>query len=316
MAKIVKMNPAQKEESDFKEFTKNLPKEEQDLLKKINIRSNEDMAAFVTALGIDLDKMLNYSERHPEADFEEVSFNEFMMDADHPLYQDTIWANESDEDFYDEGSYLPERAFIGKEAVEYHIRMKLNNAPLPIWREVKLPSNITLEALSYIIIDTMGWEDRHLHQFKKGDTLYKNTEDLEEEEDIMPFSRFRKENSNNWSLDQVLPEKGDRIEYEYDFGDEWRHEIWVKGIREYNPGEYRKLTIIKGKGACPPEDCGGVWGYSDLLRIHAKKRKTKEEKEQLEWYYMDKYFNPEEFDVEETQACLDALWEELLELEE
>lgn len=316
MAKIVKMNSNQKEELDFKKFIKNLPKEDQTFLENLNIRSNEDMAAFITAMGIDLDKMLDYNDKHPDAKFEEIPFMDFMMDEDHPLYHETIWADENEEDFYDEGSDLPERAFIGKEATEYHIRMKLCNAPVPVWRELKVPSNITLEALSYIIIDAMGWENVHLHQFKKGDTLYKNTEDLKEEEDMYPFSRFRKENSNNWSLSQVLPEKGDRIEYEYDFGDSWKHEIWVKGIREYAPGETPSLIVLKGKGACPPEDCGGIWGYSDLLCIHAKKRKTKEEKEQLEWYYMDKYFDPEEFDVEETQECLEILWKDLLEMEE
>ena len=327
MAKIIKMNNSKNQELDYKDFLNQQPEDIKEMLSQFNIRSYENLAEFSIALGIDIEKMIEYDEKHPDGDLKDIPFEQFMMDKDHPLYHESIGSEDEEDNefdhemdymeyFGDESDYLPERVFIGNKAVEYHIRLKLCNAPLPIWRELKLPSNITLEALSCIIIEAMGWENRHLHQFKKGDTFYKDTEDLREEEDMFPFSRFRKENSNNWSLFQVLPEKGDRIEYEYDFGDSWRHEIWVKGIREYIPGEYQKPTIIKGKGACPPEDCGGVWGYSDLLRIHSKKRKTKEEKEQLEWCNMDKYFNPEEFDIEEAQDCLDILWKELLILNE
>ena len=57
-----------------------------------------------------------------------------------------------------------------------------------------------------------------------------------------------------------------------------------KEIREYAPSETSDVIELKGKGACPPEDCGGVWGCEDLLRIHAKKRRSKEDKERLQWY--------------------------------
>lgn len=123
------------------------------------------------------------------------------------------------------------------------------------------------------------------------------------------FSRFDKRDTNDYTIAQVLKEKGDRIKYEYDFGDSWEHDLWLKGIREYASEETRRLVVVKGKGACPPEDCGGVWGYAELLGLWQKKRKSAEEKERLEWFLMNKYFDPEEFDSKYAQKSFDELWE-------
>lgn len=313
MAKIVKMNTQAQKESLFEEFLKSLTKEDHAFLEKFNIKSIKDLIAFFTASGIDVEKVLDYCENHPTDNCKDISIEQFMMDEDNPLYHESILADNDEEDeCADDSLYLPERVFIGDKNSEYHIRIKLKNAPLPIWRELKVPSNITLEVLSWIIIEAMGWENIHLHKFKKGNILYMDTEELEEQEYIMPFSRFQREDANNWSLSQVLFEKGDRMEYEYDFGDSWIHEVWVKGIREYAPDETPSIVLLKGKGACPPEDCGGVWGYEELLRIHAKKRKTWEDKERLAWYLMDsKFFDPESYDVEAYQEMLNDLWEDL-----
>ena len=85
-----------------------------------------------------------------------------------------------------------------------------------------------------------------------------------------------------------------------------------KEIREYAPGETSDVIELKGKGACPPEDCGGVWGCEDLLRIHAKKRRSKEDKERLQWYHLHySEFNPEEFNIEFAQEFVSDLWDEL-----
>ena len=111
----------------------------------------------------------------------------------------------------------------------------------------------------------------------------------------------------------MLNAKGDKIEFEYDFGDSWTHELWVKGIRDYEPGENPHVELIKGHGQCPPEDCGGVWGYEELLEIRQKKRKSADDKERLEWYYMDeKDFDAEYFDLEEFKECIQEMWEEVM----
>lgn len=319
MAKIIKMNPIPKGNKDFYDFYQQLPKEQQEMLDAFGISSFTDLMGLSTMLGLDVNKIIEHDMKHPEQSLEDLPpVEEFMLEETNP-------SNPTNFDFlnetYEEGNededpfMLPERVFIGDNPVEYHIRLKLNNAPLPIWRELKVPSNITLEVFHFIIMEAMGWENRHLHLFRKGDKIFKNTACINEDMNMGFFGigSKRVENTNDYALSQLLQKKGDRMKYEYDFGDSWEHEFWLKGIREYSSEEIPWPIVLKCKGACPPEDCGGVWGYEELLRIHAKKRHTKEEKERLKWYHM--YypdFNPEERDLEIAQAYMDELWEELI----
>ena len=176
MAKIIHINTQCRKEPDFDEFQKKLSKEQLELLNEFNIRNHEDMAALAVAMGVDMEKMLNFRDKHPDVNMEDVPFEQFMMDEDHPLYHKSVLA---EDDYEDDSMCLPEYVFIGVPKTEYHIRIKLKNAPLPIWRELKVPSNITLEVLSCIIIEAMGWKNIHLHKFKKGNILFMDTDELE-----------------------------------------------------------------------------------------------------------------------------------------
>ena len=86
-------------------------------------------------------------------------------------------------------------------------------------------------------------------------------------------------------------------------------------MRDYEEGEQPKARLLKGKGACPPEDCGGVWGYANLLELAAKKRKSADEKERLEWYGIDQHFDPNFFDQEEEEYFIEEVWEDLMSLD-
>ena len=182
-----------------------------------------------------------------------------------------------------------------KNVKEYHVRIKLNNIDLKIWREVKVPSNITLQALAGLLLEVMGWMMEHLYQFRFKGVYYCSKEQIEDSmfpSQYMDFSKV--------TLSDLLSEKGVRMKLEYDYGDSWEHDVWVKGMREYGRGEKPSITFVNGYGECPPEDCGGVWDYADLLELSKKKKLTKEEREQLEWYEMDKenLFDPEYCDIE------------------
>ena len=97
--------------------------------------------------------------------------------------------------------------------------------------------------------------------------------------------------------------------FEYDFGDGWEHDVWVKGIRQYEEGEPSKLLFVKGKGVCPPENCGGVEGYAYLLDLYQKKRKTAEEKAHLEFFGMKKLPNNMiDVSFEGMEDVLNYLW--------
>lgn len=252
--------------------------------------------------------------------------DEEFLDDDEEEYEDEDDGDRDDEDsdsgkWYDDESYLmgmrlPKDKFIGKSKREFHIRIRLNDAPVKIWRELVVPSNITLELLAYVLIQAMGWEHEHLYQFiGKGNVYYVNTQQLKEQENSFFgfLSRTEHRNSEKTSLEMALQPKGERMKFEYDFGDSWTHDLWVKDARDYAAGEEPVIKLLKGQGACPPEDCGGVWGYADLLELRQKKRKSADDRDRLEWYGISKDFDPEDSDLEGLQDDVDALWEEIKE---
>ena len=221
-----------------------------------------------------------------------------------------------DPDWFDSYATSITKVFHDPKPQEFHLRIKLNNAPVKIWREFKVPSNLSLEALAFLLESVMGWNGSHLHQFRCKDTYYKSPGDIEYIEDLGFPKRYLEFDANDFHLGNVFHVKSDRILFEYDFGDSWEHDVWLKGIRDYNPDETPKLILVKGEGDCPPDDCGGVWGYEDMLRVIAKKRKTKEEKEMLEWYGIDQSFDPNDYNFEDEAEYMECIWEELMDLAE
>lgn len=222
--------------------------------------------------------------------------------------------NGFDDEEYLLGMKLPKHKFIGIPKREFHIRVKLNDAPVNIWRELVVPSNITLELLAFVLIDAMGWKHEHLYQFiGKNNVCYLNSHEMKEQANSFFgfMSRVQYKNSERTTLEMVLQPKGERIKFEYDYGDSWTHDLWVKGSRDYSQGEEPVIKLLKAQGECPPEDCGGVWGYAELLELNKKKRKSADDKERLEWYDIPEDFNPEACDLEWLQDEVEALWMEI-----
>lgn len=207
--------------------------------------------------------------------------------------------DDGSEPYYDEDDYPP--VVMQREHVrELHLRIKLCNTDLQIWREVKVPSNINLEVLAIVLLEAMGWEMSHMYQFLANNNYYVQK---------AMQTEARRHNDvfylGDYSLCDILKEKGKRIKLEYDFGDGWMHEVWIKGEREYKKGEMPTISFVKGQGQCPPEDCGGIWGYMELLEIKDKKKKTSDEKERLDWYGITSKYDPDYFDAEEAIYDLD-----------
>lgn len=192
---------------------------------------------------------------------------------------------------------------------KYTVRVALRGIKPPIWRKVIVPSNISLRLFGDLILELMGWMGEHLNQFRKGDSYYAPA--YQREGELPPlFGRIRNYNQEDFALGEILCEKGDTMVWEYDFGDGWEHDIRLSSIEEYAQGEARKIEFVNGKRACPPEDCGGIWGYGELLELHARfaarKRISADARERLEWYGMDRDFDPEYLDIEECQEIVEA----------
>jgi len=175
----------------------------------------------------------------------------------------------------------------------YQIKVTLNDSHPPIWRRVLVPGSVTLLELHVIVQRAMGWTDSHLHLFEIDGRRYGDPQvDEGGEIGLQPEARF--------GLSRVMPATGARGRYEYDFGDGWEHTLLVEKILPLEPGAHYPRCLA-GKGACPPEDVGGVWGYQHFLEAIGNPRHP-EHAELLEWIGGE--FDPADFDVERVNARL------------
>ncbi len=181
-----------------------------------------------------------------------------------------------------------------KDLLIYQLKVTLKGSKPPIWRRIQIASNISLAKLHRILQTAMDWTDSHLHQFVVGETYYGT-----------PASEFDFEvkDEGKIKLSQAAPGVKKKIVYEYDFGDGWEHEILVEKILQSEPG-VRYPVCLAGKRACPPEDCGGIWGYESLLEA-LRDPEHPEHNDMLEWIGGD--FDPEAFDLDSINQDLRSI---------
>ena len=178
---------------------------------------------------------------------------------------------------------------MSKKVLQLKIKLLGSKKP-PIWRQVQVPADIDFQQLHAIIQGAMGWTNSHLHVFT--DRRRNFNIGMPDE-----FGMDDMEDGRRVKIRRFFEAKGDALIYEYDFGDSWEHAVEVQKVLEAEPGEtYPKL--LKGKGACPPEDCGGIGGYYHMVEaINDPKHPDHEDME--EWTGMEKW-DVNEFD--EAQA--------------
>ncbi len=173
----------------------------------------------------------------------------------------------------------------------YQLKVTLRGSKPPIWRRIQVPSDIRLGKLHQVLQIAMGWTDSHLHQFITAEGYY-GTPDPDFGMDVR--------SERTVPLNRVLQAPKDKIIYEYDFGDSWEHEVLLEKVLEPDPA-VRYPICLTGKRACPPEDCGGIWGYAELLETLASPDHPEHESI-LEWVGED--FDPEAFDPAEVNSRL------------
>ena len=174
------------------------------------------------------------------------------------------------------------------EPIVYQLLITLAEVTPPVWRRVLVTGDTSLHHLHWVVQAAMGWTNSHLHQFRVGDDVYSQLDfGLDEDED------YKVKNERTAKLGRLGLEPHSRFIYEYDFGDSWHHEIEVEAITKPDDRFYYPLCVA-GERACPPEDCGGVWGYANFKE--AIRDPEHEEHDQLiEW--IGGIFDPDGFDV-------------------
>ena len=163
------------------------------------------------------------------------------------------------------------------------------------WRRLLVPANITLDQLHAILQTAMGWQDSHLHQFRVHDRTF-GRPDWEDAFDGEP----QPEDERKARLDRIISGVGAKMIYSYDFGDDWKHEVVLEKILAPETGRHYP-SCIDGEGHCPPEDCGGMPGYEDLLRV-IRDRYHPEYQDTMSW--LGAAFDPHEFSAETVNRNL------------
>jgi hypothetical protein len=177
------------------------------------------------------------------------------------------------------------------------LKISLRNVSGPmVWRRVVVPDDITLGELHYVILQAMGWDGGHLHVFSTRQGEY-GTPDME----LGYADEF------GVQLAEMLPRRGSKLLYTYDFGDNWEHDIRLEDRR---PGTASDTlpSCVTGDGACPPDDCGGPWGYDRLKEVVANPD-DEEHADMLDWLGLDSpsQFDPAAFSLDEVNSRLQQL---------
>jgi len=178
----------------------------------------------------------------------------------------------------------------------YQLKVTLKDIKPPIWRRILVPADITLRRLHDVLQAAMGWTDSHLHIFEVGPepTYFGDPEIVEDWPDLR-LERATK-------LSRVAPTASAKLVYEYDLGDGWRHDIVVEKVLPAQAGASCPVCLT-GRRACPPEDCGGVWGYAELLEVTADPS-HEEHESMMTW--LGGSFDPEAFDLAHVNFLLDG----------
>jgi len=174
----------------------------------------------------------------------------------------------------------------------FQFKITLLEIKPPIWRRIQV-TDCTLDELHEHIQTAMGWTNSHLHDFEIKGKRYGDPDLLDD-----GFEDFECIDSLDTLLSDILPKSGKRFafKYQYDFGDSWDHEILFEGRPKADP-KVKYPICLEGQRACPPEDCGGTWGYDEFLEA-IRNPKHPEHANMLEWCGED--FDPDKFDPKQA----------------
>jgi len=180
-----------------------------------------------------------------------------------------------------------------RPAPVYQIKVGLRGAKPPIWRRLEVPADISLARLHTVIQIAFGWDDSHLHVFET------------------PYGSFGTADADlghraetSVTLEQVAPAANSTLRYTYDFGADWDHDILVEKVLDHHEAAgYPRCT--GGRRAAPPDDCGGIWGYAELVEV-LKDPADQQHNDRLEWLGLDAAaeFDPDRFDAEAVTRAL------------
>ena len=172
------------------------------------------------------------------------------------------------------------------------LKVTLRGIRPPIWRRLLVPKTMRLDRLHFVLQIAMGWRGGHLHAFTIDGREYGD-----------PAMLDHVENEKQLTLGGIPRAGVKRFTYTYDFGDDWEHVIAIEKTEPPAAGQHYPVCVA-GKRGGPPEDCGGVHGYMEMLEVLADPAhpEYKEYVERLE----DESFDAEDFPLDAINQTLAA----------
>lgn len=187
----------------------------------------------------------------------------------------------------------------------FHFKIQIKGITKPpVWRKLSVPANFTFHRFHDVIQTAFGWDDYHLFEFKDKEWQSNIRISVPVEDNFFDPDFFADtKDSSKIKLSDIFNDKFRKLLYVYDFGDNWVHEITLESISE---DKQKTAICLSGKGACPPEDCGSIYGYEDMKEVFATMPESKEADKYREWLGMDEseIWDAGAFDIEEVNTYL------------
>jgi hypothetical protein len=178
----------------------------------------------------------------------------------------------------------------------YQLKLTLIDSQPPIWRRVEIESDVTLDHLHHTLQVVMGWTNGHMHGFRVSQRAQPGTRQR-----LIPIESSDEKAT---SLSDLLRRPKDWCIYDYDFGDGWEHRLLLEKVVARSPGA-RYPLVLAGRGACPPEDVGGLPGYYHFLMVMNDPRHPEHE-DMREW--VGGSFDPTAFNAYEVNRAIHGGW--------
>jgi hypothetical protein len=192
------------------------------------------------------------------------------------------------------------RAKLDPARVQLQLKVTLLDIKPAIWRRLLVPAAIKLPKFHTVLQIAFGWTNSHLHAFRLEDDSYEAIYPDDWGQDF--FGPGQRRDEKKFRLCDLLHAPDDGLIYEYDFGDSWQHEVVVEKILPASGARF--ASCLAGARAGPPEDCGSVPGYENLVEAMADPEHP-ERQELLEW--LGEPFDPDAFSVDRLNSLLRCL---------
>ncbi len=180
----------------------------------------------------------------------------------------------------------------------FQLKVTLLGTMPPIWRRLLVPANMTLAQLHNVLQDAMGWQDCHMHEFCAGHRHFGQPDPEDRFMGMPPV-----ENERTVHLSDVLSRVRAKVIYTYDFGDSWEHGIVLEKRLPADSGTTYPVCT-GGERACPPEDCGGIPGFYDLLDAIGDPAHEQHD-ELMDW--IEDNYDPDVFSIDDVNRMLTPL---------